>query len=90
MVVVDLGVGLTPEEIGRAAIDEGVDIIGLSIHAGGSVTLVTKLILALKEGGTDEIPILVGGTISKKEKERLREMGVKEIFGPGASVTSTL
>jgi methylmalonyl-CoA mutase C-terminal domain/subunit len=86
MEVIYLGVGLTPEEIGRAAIDEGVDIIGLSIHAGGSVTLVTKLILALKEGGTDEIPILVGGTISKKEKERLREMGVKEIFGPGASL----
>lgn len=86
MEVIYLGVDLTPEEIGRAAIDEGADVIGLSIHAGGSVTFVTKLKLALREGGADEIPILVGGIISKKEKERLSEMGVKGIFGPGSNL----
>ena len=88
MEVIYLGVDQRPREISQAAIDEGVDMIGLSIHAGGPVTLVGKVQSALRETGTDEIPIIVGGIIFKKETERLKEMGVKGIFGPGASLES--
>ncbi|KAF0122516.1 MAG: methylmalonyl-CoA mutase C-terminal domain, partial [bacterium] len=76
MEVVYLGVDRTPKEIAQAANDEGVDIIGLSIHAGGAVTLVSKVKSALKEFGFDDIPILIGGIVSPKENPRLREMGV--------------
>lgn len=86
MEVIYLGVGQKPKEICRAAVDEGVDIIGLSIHAGGPVTLVGKVQSALQESGTEEIPIVVGGIISKKERQKLRDMGVSGIFGPGSSM----
>lgn len=86
MEVIYLGVDLTPEEIGKAAVQEGVNIVGLSIHAGGPVTLVREVKKSLRENGIEEIPILVGGIISRKEKEVLNEMGVKGIFGPGASL----
>jgi len=83
--VIYLGVDLTPKEISQAAIEEDVDIIGLSIHAGGPVTLVKKVQSTLRESGADDIPILVGGIISKKERRILDQMGVKGIFGPGSS-----
>lgn len=86
MEVVYLGVDRTPKEIAQAANDEGVDIIGLSIHAGGAVTLVSKVKSALKEFGFDDIPILIGGIVSPKENPRLREMGVAKVFGPGSSL----
>jgi methylmalonyl-CoA mutase C-terminal domain/subunit len=86
MEVIYLGVDLSPTEIGQAAVDEGVDIVGLSIHAGGPVTLVRKVQTALGERGADDVPILVGGIISKKEKEALTGMGVKGVFGPGSSI----
>ena len=90
MEVIYLGVDLRPGEISQAAIHEGVDIIGLSIHAGGPVTLVEKVQSALKEAGAHDIPIIVGGIILKKERERLTEMNVKGIFGPGASLSSII
>ena len=86
MEVIYLGVDLEPREIARAAIEEGVDVIGLSIHAGGPVTLVNKVREALKEEGSEDIPILVGGIIFKKERKKLEEMGVKGVFGPGSGI----
>lgn len=86
MEVIYLGVAQKPKEICRAAIDEGADIIGLSIHAGGPVTLVGKVQSALQESGAGEIPIVAGGIISKKERRKLSEMGVDGIFGPGSSM----
>lgn len=90
MEVIYLGVDLRPKEISEAAVEEGVDIIGLSIHAGGPIILVEKLRSALKEAGADEIPIVVGGIIFKREREKLKEMGVRGIFGPGASLESII
>ncbi|MBI4621354.1 MAG: cobalamin B12-binding domain-containing protein [Desulfobacterales bacterium] len=90
MEVVYLGVDLTPNEIAQAAVEEGADIIGLSIHAGGAATLFSKVKSALSEQGGDNIPILVGGIITPKEKPKLREMGVVEIFGPGSRLQSII
>ena len=84
MEVVYLGVDLVPNEISRAAIEEDVDIIGLSIHAGGPVTLVKKVKLGMENMGVYDIPIVLGGITLKSERKKLREMGVKGIFGPGA------
>ena len=84
MEVVYLGVDLVPNEISRAAIEEDVDIIGLSIHAGGPVTLTKKVKSEMENMGVYDIPIIVGGIISKNEKNKLQEMGVKGIFGPGS------
>jgi methylmalonyl-CoA mutase C-terminal domain/subunit len=86
MEVVYLGVDLEPKEISRAAVEEAVDIVGLSIHAGGPVTLVSKVRDGLRQLGAVEITIVVGGIISKKERHRLEEMGVSGIFGPGSSL----
>jgi methylmalonyl-CoA mutase C-terminal domain/subunit len=90
MEVVYLGVDLTPIEISQAAIEEFVDIIGLSIHAGGPVTLVSKVQEGLVNGGMPDIPIIVGGIISKKERQKLLEMNVKGIFGPGSRLKSII
>ncbi|MEW6614920.1 MAG: cobalamin B12-binding domain-containing protein [Thermodesulfobacteriota bacterium] len=90
MEVVYLGVDLTPNEIGQAAVEEGVDIVGLSIHAGGAVTLLSKVKSALSKQGVDNIPILVGGIIPPKEEPILREMGVVGIFGPGSHLQSII
>ncbi|MBU2550605.1 MAG: cobalamin-dependent protein [Proteobacteria bacterium] len=87
MEVIYLGVDLDPREIGRAAVDEGVDVIGLSIHAGGPVTLVGRVQEALRDLGAEDIPIVVGGIISKKERQTLKEMGVRGIFGPGSDIS---
>jgi methylmalonyl-CoA mutase, C-terminal domain len=90
MEVIYLGVDQRPREISRAAIDEAVDMIGLSIHAGGPVTLVGKIQSALKEARVYDIPIIVGGIVFKKERERLKKMGVRGIFGPGATLESII
>jgi len=82
--VVYLGVDALPNEVANAAIQEAVDIIGLSIHAGGPVTLTNKVKTHLERSGVSDIPIIVGGIISKKEKIKLTEMGVIGVFGPGA------
>lgn len=86
MEVIYLGVDQTPREISRASIEEGVDIIGLSIHAGGPITLVNKVRIGLKEMDSDDIPIIVGGIISKKEKQHLLDIGVIGAFGPGSTI----
>jgi len=84
MEVIYLGVDLTPKEIGQAAIEECVDIIGLSIHAGGPVTLVNKVQTTMIESGVHHMPIIVGGIISKKERQKLEEMGIRGVVGPGS------
>ena len=84
MEVVYLGVDLVPNEISRAAIEEDVDIIGLSIHAGAPVTLTNKVKSEMENMGVYDMPIIVGGIISKNERNKLQEMGVKGVFGPGS------
>ncbi len=72
------------QEIVEAAIQEDVDIIGLSIHSGAHFAYTQEIIDLLKEKGVfDDIMILLGGVIPAKDFPKLREMGVANVYGPG-------
>ena len=78
------------EQIAAAAIQEDVDVIGLSIHSGAHFAYTQQLIYILKEKGVFEnIMILVGGVIPAKDFDKLRSIGVANVYGPG-SMTSEI
>lgn len=78
------------QQIVEAAIQEDVDVIGLSIHSGAHFAYTKQLLDLLKERGVlDNIMILLGGVIPAKDFTKLREMGVANIYGPG-SMTSDI
>ncbi len=73
------------QQIVEAAIQEDVDVIGLSIHSGAHFAYTQQIIDLLKERGVlDNIMILVGGVIPAKDFSKLREMGVANVYGPGS------
>lgn len=78
------------QQIVESAIQEDVDVIGLSIHSGAHIAYTQQVIDLLKERGVlDNIIILVGGVIPAKDFTKLKEMGVANVYGPG-SVTSDI
>ena len=81
--VVYTGLFQTPDTVVAAAIDEDVDVIGLSMLSGAHMVLAPKVVQKLKERGVD-IPVVVGGIIPKKDVERLKQAGVSEILTPGS------
>ncbi|MEM1524727.1 MAG: cobalamin B12-binding domain-containing protein [Nitrososphaerales archaeon] len=83
MEVIYLGMRLTPEQIVNAAIQEDVDVIGLSILSGAHDTLVPEVMRMLKEKGAEDIKVIVGGIIPDEDVKKLKEIGVVEVFGPG-------
>ena len=75
------------DQIVESAIQEDVDVIGLSIHSGAHFAYTQQVIDLLKEKKTlDKFMILVGGVIPAKDFNKLREMGVANVYGPGAMV----
>ncbi|MCB2228832.1 MAG: cobalamin B12-binding domain-containing protein [Desulfarculaceae bacterium] len=88
--VIYTGRRVTPAQIVSTAIQEDVDLIGLSILSGAHMTLFGKTLDLLKEQGAGDIPVFGGGIIPPDDAGKLKEMGVKEIFGPGASLPSIL
>ncbi len=84
--VVYTGLRQTPEMIVNAAIQEDVDVIGLSILSGAHLSLTQRVIQNLREKGTEDKVILVGGIIPQADAGKLKEMGVAEVFIPGASI----
>ena len=83
MEVVYTGLRQTPEMIAEAALQEDVQLIGLSIHSGAHNTLVPRVMTMLKEHGLSDTKVLVGGIIPGKDVERLLELGVHSVHGPG-------
>jgi methylmalonyl-CoA mutase C-terminal domain/subunit len=76
------------QQIVEAAIQEDVDVIGLSIHSGAHFAYTQQLLELLKERGVlDNITILLGGVIPAKDFEKLKEMGVANVYGPGSMVS---
>jgi len=72
------------QQIVAAAIQEDVDVIGLSIHSGAHFAYTQEVIDLLKEKGVfDDVMILLGGVIPAKDFPKLREMGVANVYGPG-------
>jgi len=87
MEVIYTGLRRTPEEIVNAAIQEDVDVIGLSILSGAHNILFPRIIDLLKEKGAADIPVIAGGIIPDKDIPFLKQIGIKEIFLPGSSTT---
>ena len=83
MEVVYTGLFQTPEMVAVAAIQEDVDVVGLSMLSGAHLTLAPLVVAALRERGSD-IPVVVGGIVPGNDLEDLRAAGVAAIFGPGA------
>ncbi len=81
--VVYTGLHQTPEEIVEAAIQEDVDMIGLSSLAGAHKYLFPRTVELLRERGADDIVVCGGGIVPDEDIEMLKEKGIKEIFTPG-------
>ncbi len=86
MEVVYTGIRQTPEQVVLAAIEEDVDIIGVSILSGAHVHHIKKLMELLEQEGAVDIPVVVGGTIPIPDVDKLKQLGVKEVFLPGTSL----
>ena len=84
MEVVYTGLRQTPEMVVAAAIDEDVDVIGLSMLSGAHLALAPKIVQLLREQGV-EIPVVVGGIIPDQDIPKLLEAGVAKVLHPGAS-----
>jgi len=86
--VIYSGLRQSPEAIVQTAIQEDVDVLGLSILSGAHDTLVPKVIDGLEKAGMTDILVLVGGTIPEDDKQELHELGVDRVFGPDSDINS--
>jgi methylmalonyl-CoA mutase C-terminal domain/subunit len=85
--VIYSGLHRAPEEIVQAAVQEDVDVLGISILSGAHDTLIPEIVDGLKEyDAFSDTLILVGGIIPDEDEEELKDLGVAEVFGPGASM----
>jgi methylmalonyl-CoA mutase C-terminal domain/subunit len=84
MEVIYTGLHQTPEQIVETVLQEDADAVGLSILSGAHMTLVPKVIELLKEQDASDVVVTVGGTIPAQDIEELKELGVAEVFTPGA------
>lgn len=84
MEVVYTGLFQTPETVASAAIQEDVDVVGLSMLSGAHMTLAPLVVEALRARGSD-IPVVLGGIVPPQDEAELRVAGVAAVFGPGAS-----
>lgn len=85
MEVIYTGIRQTPEQIVEAALQEDVDVIGLSVLSGAHLGLTQKVMDLLREKGGQEIKVVVGGTIPKKDVPKLEAMGAARVFPVGSS-----
>lgn len=85
MEVIYTGLRQTPEMVAEAALQEDVDVVGLSILSGAHMALVPRVLDLLKANGQDQVKVFVGGIIPDEDLPRLKEMGVAGVYGPGAS-----
>ncbi len=89
MEVIYTGLRQTPEQIAETALQEDVDVIGLSILSGAHNTLFPKTMQLLKKKGLTDVVVFAGGIIPEEDVPRLKKIGIREVFGPGTP-TSTL
>ena len=82
--VVYLGLHQTPEQIVNAAIQEDVDLVGLSCLSGAHLHLFSEVLRQLREKGAGGVTVIGGGIIPKEDIPKLKEAGIKEVFLPGA------
>ena len=86
MEVIYTGIRQTPEMIVEAALQEDVNVVGLSILSGAHMVLLPQILQGLRDKGMEDVLIVAGGIIPEEDREPLRQMGIKGIFGPGSSM----
>ena len=90
MEVIYTGLRQTPEMITEAALQEDVQVVGLSILSGAHMTLVPKIKKMLEEQGLDNVKLFLGGIIPDEDKTELEKLGIAGIYGPGTSTQSII
>jgi methylmalonyl-CoA mutase C-terminal domain/subunit len=90
MEVIYAGLRQTPEMVVHAAVQEDVDVIGLSIHSGAHNYILERVAELLKEQEAEEVVLVVGGIIPDRDVQRLRDLGVDAIFPPGTTTTEII
>jgi methylmalonyl-CoA mutase C-terminal domain/subunit len=85
MEVIYTGLHQTPEQIAETVIQEDADVVGLSILSGAHMTLVPRVVELLRDKQAGDVVVMVGGTIPADDIPELKDLGVAEIFTPGAS-----
>jgi len=88
MEVIYTGLRQTPEQIAETALQEDVDVIGLSILSGAHTTLFPKVMQLLKKKGMTDVMVFAGGIIPEEDIPALKKAGIKEVFGPGTPTTT--
>ncbi len=88
--VIYTGLHQTAEQIVEAAIQEDVDAVGLSILSGAHMTYFPKVLRLLRERGAGDVMVFGGGIIPREDAERLKKMGVAEVFGPGTPISEII
>jgi len=85
MEVIYTGLRQTPEMIAEAALQEDVDIIGISVLSGAHMALVPRILELTASNGQEDVKLFLGGIIPDEDMEALQKMGVSGIYGPGTS-----
>lgn len=83
MEVVYTGLHRTLEQIVAAAVQEGADVVGLSIMSGAHLPIARRLLELMREAGIGDVPVVVGGVIPKSDVSKLKELGVRGVFPGG-------
>ena len=90
MEVIYTGLHQTPEMIASAAVQEDVDVVGLSILSGAHMTLFPRVLELMREQGRDDVLLTGGGIIPREDMAELQALGVGKLFGPGTSTTELI
>jgi methylmalonyl-CoA mutase C-terminal domain/subunit len=90
MEVIYTGLRQTPEQIVETALQEDVDVIGLSILSGAHKTLFPRIMELLKKQGLSDVMVFAGGIVPEEDIIEMKKLGIKEIFGPGTTTDSII
>ncbi|MBI2917314.1 MAG: cobalamin B12-binding domain-containing protein [Chloroflexi bacterium] len=85
MEVIYTGIRQSPEMVVQAAVQEDVDVVGLSILSGAHMELFPAIVQGLKEAGLNDVVLVAGGIIPEEDRAALKQLGIEGTFGPGAN-----
>jgi len=90
MEVIYTGLRQTPEQIAETALQEDVDVIGLSTLSGAHKALFPRIMSLLKKKGLTDVMVFAGGIIPQEDATEMKELGIKEVFGPGTTTEAII
>lgn len=90
MEVIYTGLRQTPEMVAEAALQEDVDVVGLSILSGAHMALTPRVLELMRANGQNDVPLFLGGIVPDDDLPALKDMGVAAVFGPGTSTETVI